>query len=649
MDILYKDLILNSPLAMYACDSAGHIIFFNAAAEKLWGRKPEVSKDRWCGAWKMYHRDGTPMQLNEYPMALTLQQGIASEGKEIIIETPGHEFKYVLVYPRPFVNAGGNVAGAYNTLVDISATKKTEEKQAMLSAIVESSDDAIISKTLEGLITSWNRGAEKIYGYTEAEIIGKPINILIPPDLQDEEKEILRTLRQGKKIDHFQTTRLKKNGEKVSVSITVSPVKDQLGHIIGASKIARDITDQLKKEEMITHSNKRLKILNSIGKTISGKMDTQSILQKVTDATTQITGAAFGAFFYNTIDEKGESFMLYTLSGAPREAFDKFGMPRNTAIFHPTFSGEGVVRVDDITKDPRYGKNHPHHGMPAGHLPVVSYLAVPVISASGEVIGGLFFGHPEAGVFREEHEDIIVSIASQTSVALDNSKMFEEIRALSTKKDEFIALASHELKTPLTTIKGYLQILQRTPGFEDNQWTGKMVRQVDKMTNLVSDLFDVSKIESGKLVLYPETFDLWKLIQDIIEGFQYMTSSHTLVFDSPCDRVILKADKQRVEQVILNLLTNAVKYSPGADTVGISLEATPSEVTVKVKDEGMGLTAEQQKKVFTRFYRADNTSAISGLGLGLYLSKQIIDLHGGSIFVTSGAGKGAEFGFTIPR
>jgi len=634
---------------MYACDSEGRIIFFNAAAEKLWGRTPELLKDLWCGSWKIYHPDGTPMELNECPMALTVQQGIAFEGKEIVIETPDHEFKYLLVYPRPFPDSEGKPGGAYNTLVDITATKKTEERQAILSAIVESSEDGIISKTLQGIITSWNKGAEKIYGYTEAEIIGKPINILIPPDLQDEEKEILRTLRQGKRIDHFQTTRLKKNGDAVSVSITISPVKDQMGRIIGASKIARDITDQLRKEEAITDSNTRLKILNSIGKAISEKMDTQSIIQKVTDATTQITGAAFGAFFYNTVDEKGESFMLYTLSGAPREAFEKFGMPRNTAVFHPTFSGEGVVRVDDITKDPRYGKNHPHHGMPEGHLPVVSYLAVPVISASGGVLGGLFFGHPEAGVFKAEHEDIIVSIASQTSVALDNSKLFEEVKALSTKKDEFIALASHELKTPLTTIKGYLQILQRTPGLEDNQWTGKILKQVDKLANLVSDLFDVSKIESGKLVLYPEAFDLGKLVQDIIEGFQYMAGSHTILFDSPPDAVIVKADKQRIEQVILNLLTNAVKYSPGANVVYISIEANPSGVSVKVKDEGMGLTTEQQQKVFTRFYRADHTSAISGLGLGLYLSKQIIDLHRGSIFVTSIPGKGSEFGFTIPR
>lgn len=264
-----------------------------------------------------------------------------------------------------------------------------EEKQAMLAAIVENSEDAIISKDLNGRVTSWNKAAERIFGYTEKEMLGQLINIIIPDDRQHEEDMILGLLRQGKQLDHFETIRKTKSGKELIVSLTVSPIKNAGGTVIGASKIARDITRQKQNEE-------RLQMIYSIGKTISAQLDAPNILQKVTDATTRLCGAAFGAFFYNKTDSKGETLTLYTLSGASKEDFADFGIPRNTAVFKATFDGECIVRSDDITKDPRYGKNYPHKGLPEGHLPVVSYLAIPVISQNGVPIGGLFFRPPQA-------------------------------------------------------------------------------------------------------------------------------------------------------------------------------------------------------------------------------------------------------------
>jgi PAS domain S-box-containing protein len=168
-----------------------------------------------------------------------------------------------------------------------------------------------------------------------------------------------------------------------------------------------------------------LEILNAVGRTILAELDLDLVVQKVTDAATELTGAAFGAFFYNVLDERGEAFMLYTLSGVEREDFADFPMPRNTAVFAPTFTGESVVRSDDITKDPRYGKNKPYRGYPKGHLPVHSYLAVPVKSRSGEVLGGLFFGHPETAVFDERAERLVTGIAAQAAIALDNARLYE--------------------------------------------------------------------------------------------------------------------------------------------------------------------------------------------------------------------------------
>ncbi|WP_447976546.1 GAF domain-containing protein [Candidatus Nitrospira bockiana] len=178
-------------------------------------------------------------------------------------------------------------------------------------------------------------------------------------------------------------------------------------------------------ERKIREETETLEILNRIGQTLSSELDLQKVVQAVTDAATHVSGAAFGAFFYNLVNDRGESYTLYTISGVPRDAFSGFPMPRNTELFGPTFRGEGVVRIDDVTRDPRYGKNEPYRGMPPGHLPVTSYLAVPVVSRSGQVLGGLFFGHPDRGVFTERVERIVVALAAQAAIAVDNARLYE--------------------------------------------------------------------------------------------------------------------------------------------------------------------------------------------------------------------------------
>jgi signal transduction histidine kinase len=388
-----------------------------------------------------------------------------------------------------------------------------------------------------------------------------------------------------------------------------------------------------------------------MGKAISGDLDIQSILQKVTDATTQLTNASFGAFFHNVINEQGESYKLYTLSGASKEAFEGFGMPRNTAVFHPTFTGEGIVRIDDITKDPRYGKNPPHYGMPKGHLPVASYLAVPVISKSGSVLGGLFFGHPEPARFSADHEQLISAIAAQTAVALDNAKLYEEIKLLNAKKDEFIGLASHELKTPVTSVSGYLQIIEQSFANEDRNkiFISKARSQVNKLAALISDLLDVSKIQTGKLPLSYSAFDLAGLLKEVTEVMQQTNPLHQIILNCDEANLTIEADYQRIEQVLINLISNAVKYSPDADRVIVSACAAGDKVRVSIQDFGIGIEPEQQKRIFSRFFRVENLAAhMSGLGIGLYISQEIVKRHHGKLWVKSAAGKGSTFLFEVP-
>jgi PAS domain S-box-containing protein len=296
-----------------------------------------------------------------------------------------------------------------------------------LSAIVGSSDDAIISKNLSGLIMSWNPAAEKIFGYSAAEAVGQSITLIIPADRQDEEKQILAKIRAGGRVEHFDTVRRQKDGGEVFVSLTISPIMDAQGEIVGASKIARDITQRKRAEEVARRQQAKLQTINQVGASLAAERDLPTLVQAITDAGRELSGAAFGAFFYTTHNEQGEAFTLYTLSGAPREAFERFGIPRNTPIFAPTFHGTGIVRLADVTKDPRYGKLPPHHGMPKGHLPVRSYLAVPVSSRTGEVIGGLFFGHPEPGIFEEDAETAVLALAAQAGVAIENARLYEAL------------------------------------------------------------------------------------------------------------------------------------------------------------------------------------------------------------------------------
>ena len=297
------------------------------------------------------------------------------------------------------------------------------EVAAYLAAVVEGSDDAIITKNLDGIITSWNPAAERLFGYAPREIVGRSILILIPADREDEETRIIERIRAGERVKHFETVRRRNDGSLIDLSITVSPVRRADGTIIGASKIARDIGERKAGEARLARQAEHLAQLNRVAHTVSQDLDLERIVDAVTEIGVELSGARFGAFFYNIEDGEGGSYQLFSLAGAPREAFERFGMPRNTAVFEPTFRGEAILRSDDIRADPRYGDNAPHAGMPEGHLPVVSYLAVPVVSRSGKVHGGLFFGHDQPAMFSAEIENLVAAVAAQAAVAMDNAQL----------------------------------------------------------------------------------------------------------------------------------------------------------------------------------------------------------------------------------
>jgi PAS domain S-box-containing protein len=244
------DLLEALPVAVYTTDAEGRITFYNAAAAELWGCRPELGSARWCGSWRLYWPDGRPMRHDECPMAECLREGRPIRGVEVLAERPDGTRVAFVPYPTPLRDETGRLTGAINLLVDIQARKSAEIAAARLAAIVEGSDDAIVSKTLEGVITSWNAGAARIFGYGAAEMIGQPILKIIPAELRSEEADILAKLKRGERIEHFDTVRVAKDGRRVNVSLTVSPLRDGEGRIIGASKIARDFTERKQREEL---------------------------------------------------------------------------------------------------------------------------------------------------------------------------------------------------------------------------------------------------------------------------------------------------------------------------------------------------------------------------------------------------------------
>lgn len=371
--------------------------------------------------------------------------------------------RYMQVFFAPDMAEDGSVRGLVAVVHDMSERKEADSARAALAAIVQSSEDAIVSKDLNGIVTSWNPAAERIYGYPAQEIIGQSKALVMPPELPEELPTILRKIRAGERIEHYDTVRLRKDGKRINLSITVSPIRDSTGQIIGASTIARDITERKQLEARLRDETRTLETIHAIGLRLSAELDLETMVQAATDAATSLTGAQFGAFFYNVVNTAGESYTLYTISGVPREMFSRFPMPRNTAVFAPTFAGKGTVRLDDVTQDPRYGGNAPYQGQPPGHLPVVSYLAVPVVSRSGEVLGGLFFGHEQPAMFTERHARIVEGVAAQAAIAIDNARLFQAERERSEQLAMAVREVHHRVKNSLQGVSALLE-MQIIPG-----------------------------------------------------------------------------------------------------------------------------------------------------------------------------------------
>ena len=378
-------------------------------------------------------------------------------------------YRWVEATGRIEMEIDGKPQRISGVLLDVEHRRKAEDRldetSRRLNAILSNTREAVFLMNEHQQCVYANAAAEKLTGYSYSELQGRALHDVVHHKKPDGSPYPIEECP----IDRAFPTRAQMSGEELfvapdgsfyPVAFTASPVLDNSGKPVGTVIEARDITKEKQAEadrqsayEQLTEESRTLETLNRTGAALAGELELQRIVQMVTEAGVELTGAQFGAFFYNVLNAKGESYTLYALAGVERSAFERFPMPRNTAVFGPTFRGEGVVRSADILADPRYGKNRPYKGMPEGHLPVRSYLAVPVASRNGEIVGGLFFGHKDPSVFGERSERVMTGLAAQAAIAIDNARLFEAVQRANAELEERVNARTIELEQAHETLR----------------------------------------------------------------------------------------------------------------------------------------------------------------------------------------------------
>jgi len=593
------------PAAVYTTDAEGRLTYFNSACVELSGRVPNLGTDEWCVTWKLFHPDGTPLPHAECPMAVALKERRCVRGAQAIAERPDGSRVWFEPYPTPLFDSAGNLVGGINMLVDITDRKETDAARALLAAIVETSDDAIITKDLDGVITSWNQSAERLFGYRAEEAVGQPITILIPPERLQEEPEILSRLRRGERVDHFETVRVGKKGQRLDISLTISPVTDASGRIVGISKIARDITERKRAEAAIRDSENRFRV----------------------------TADAAPAMLRLMASDGGSTFLSH-------------GWYRFTGQSEST--GLGLGWLDAVHPTDREGTQRAVHDAVAEKQPFS--FDYRLWHVDGQYRWCHDCGRPQFGPAGE----LAGYVGSITDI--HERKMAEEaLRAADQRKNEFLATLAHELRNPLAPIRNSLHVLGISTADDPatRRITEMLERQGNYMSRLVDDLLDVARITSGKIELRTEQVEIAAIVRGAVEVSKPLidTAEVRLATTLPSQPVTVEGDPVRLTQIVGNLLNNAAKYSEPGGQIWLTVTCENNQAIISVRDTGIGIEPQMLPRIFQMFSQADHEArrAQGGLGIGLALAKRLVEMHGGRIEGKSpGRGQGSEFIIRLP-
>ena len=587
--------------------------------------------------------------------------------------------KFMLYYSKPNECAAEDItlAEAIAAHVALATERKQIEEAAQrterrFQAILDNAAAVIFLKDLEGRYQLVNRRFEELFHIKKDDVLGKTDTELFSPEFASRFRENDEMVL--KSVAPLLVEEYAPHDDGLHSYISMKfPLKEADGTVSGVGGLATDITDRKRAEEerevllgREQDARRIAQLLNQVGPRLATQLDFKHLVQDVTDMATALVGAEFGSFFHNVVNQKGESYMLYTLSGVSPDAFAGFPMPRNTALFGPTYRGEGVVRCDDVTKDPRYGKSSPHYGMPKGHLPVCSYLAAPVLSRTGEVLGGLFFGHSCPGRFTENQEAILLGIASQAGIAMDNARLFqqaewaqlelkrsnEELQRVNQDLETFAYSASHDLQEPLRTIALCSQMLDRRIGgslpSEDASFLKTVITSARRMTTLVQDLLAYTKATKhpeGR----PPSIDPAPVLASTLDVLRGPIEAANATITSE-KLPLVSVHESRLSQLFQNLISNALKYrSDETPRINICAEDRDGWCVFSVTDNGIGIEMEFAKQIFQIFKRLHLRDEYEGSGMGLAVCQRIVEQYGGRIWLEKSAvGKGSTFCFTVP-
>jgi PAS domain S-box-containing protein len=591
--------------AVISTDGQCRVKYLNAVAETLTG-------------WSQSEAAGRPLAevfqiVNEYtrqpaenPALQALRDGVVVglANHTVLIARDGSE-RPIDDSAAPMLDESGVPVGVVLVFRDVTERRRAEEAQARLAAIVESSQDAIVSKTLEGVIRTWNAGAEQIFGYTAEEAVGQPITLIIPPERLDEEDMILAQIARGEPIKHYETVRMAKDGRRLHISLTVSPVRDAEGRVIGASKVARDVTERRQAEEALRASELRFRTLTAHAPVGIFMTDRKGNCLFVNECWCEMAGLSLE-------DAQGHGWVR-ALHPDDRER-----------VFHEWYAAAGAGRPFD--EEYRFRT-------PQGTITWIHGKAVGLCDDAGRVSG---------------------YIGTLTDIT-ERRDAVEALQEADRRKDEFLALLAHELRNPLAPLRNGLQVMRLASG--DAKVVAKtrdmMDRQLSHMVRLIDDLLDVSRISLGKMELRRSRVLLADVVSSAVETARpsLEAAGHELTVSLPPEPIPLDADLTRLAQVFGNLLNNSAKYTERGGRIWLAAKRDGNQIQATVQDTGIGIPPSALPKIFDMFSQVDRSieRSTGGLGIGLALVKGLVEMHGGTIQAESpGEGKGSIFTVRLP-
>jgi len=610
------------------CSTDGAVRSLNAEAERMTG-------------WTSREAGGLPLedvfqivneasgQPAESPVAKALRTGsvVGLANHTLLISRNGDRIP-IDDSAAPIRDNGGPILGVVLVFRDVARERVAQRERAQLAAIVEYSGEAIVTKDLNGIVQTWNASAEKLFGYREEEIVGKSVTLLLPPDRSHEEEEILRRLRGGMPVERFETVRVTRDGRHIPVSVSISPVRDADGRVIGASKVAHDISEIVAARQAAAAEHAWLSTtLASIGDAVI-----------TTDEHARIT-------YLNPVAERVTGWQNEEAAGQPLDR-----------VFHIVNeeTGEGVENPAEraLREGTVVGlANHTMLIRKDGEERAIDDSAAPIKDHNGRVSGCVL-------VFRdisERRREVQRNESEIERLLANERKARAEVERTNRMKDEFLATLSHELRTPLNAILGFSQLIERNPGDVKAVKEGVQVitRNAKIQVDLISDLLDMSRIISGKIRLDVKNVDLEEVTNAGLDAIRHSALAKGIHIEADFPRTTLfaRGDEGRLQQVVWNLLSNAVKFTPKHGRIYVTLRTDGPNATIIVKDSGIGIRREMIPYLFERFRQADSSASREhgGLGIGLAIVKHLVELHGGSVYVESeGEGQGATFTVELP-